>query len=50
MRIIKDELQSIKYNNEKLIKSSREQEELNEILLKKYVADEIEQECRTNLL
>jgi hypothetical protein len=34
MRSIKAELQSIKSNNEKLLKESREQEELNEILLK----------------
>jgi hypothetical protein len=34
MRSIKAELQSIKEDNEKLLKASREQEELNEILLK----------------
>jgi hypothetical protein len=31
---IKEELQSIKEDNEKLLKASKEQEELNEILLK----------------
>jgi hypothetical protein len=34
MRSIKAELQSIKEDNEKLLKASKEQEELNEILLK----------------
>jgi hypothetical protein len=34
MRSIKEELQSIKLDNKKLLKTSRKQEELNEILLK----------------
>jgi hypothetical protein len=34
MRSIKAKLQSIKEDNEKLLKASKEQEELNEILLK----------------
>jgi hypothetical protein len=34
MHIIREELQSIKGDNEKLLKASKEQEELNEILLK----------------
>ena len=37
MRSIKAELQSIKSNNEKLLKESREQEELNDILLKNMI-------------
>jgi hypothetical protein len=34
MHSIKEELQSIKEDNEKLLKASKEHEELNEILLK----------------
>jgi hypothetical protein len=34
MRSLKEDLESIKEDNERLLKASKEQEELNEIILK----------------